>query len=209
MSDKLLQNQKNLNSPEDRNDFIKRLKGFLPSDYQCLNTSFNEITIIASIYNYVEILKRLRDDNFFSFKQLTDITAVDYPKRENRFQLIYLLLSLNKNKRIKFVLNIKDGEIVPSVTHLFKSANWAEREIWDMFGIFFSNHPDLRRLLTDYGFEGHPLRKDFPLTGYTEVRYSQSNKQVIYEPVSLTQEFRNFDFESPWEGVDDIVKNEN
>ena len=143
----------------------------------------------------------MRDDPVLQFKQLSDVTAVDYPERAQRVEVVYQMLSLALNARIRVLTSVEDGDIVPSVIDLFASANWAEREVWDMFGIFFSGHPDLRRLLTDYGFEGHPLRKDFPLTGYVEVRYNDTERRVVYEPVHLTQEYRDFDFLSPWEGM--------
>ena len=136
------------------------------------------------------------------FRQLSDLTAVDYPERVERFEVIYQMLSIALNARLRIVTSIADGDIVPSAIDLFASANWVEREVWDMFGIFFSGHTDLRRLLTDYGFEGHPLRKDFPLTGYAEVRYNDTERRVVYEPVKLTQEYRDFDFLSPWEGME-------
>ena len=132
---------------------------------------------------------------------LLDVTAVDYPERDERFEVVYHLLSLKHNQRVRVKLAADEETPVPSVTEVFNSANWLEREAWDMYGIYFSGHPDLRRLLTDYGFEGHPLRKDFPLTGYVEVRYDEDQKRVVYEPVKLSQEFRSFDFMSPWEGM--------
>ena len=145
-------------------------------------------------------LKFLRDEE--KFKQLIDFTAADYPNRAKRFELVYILLSLSKNERLIVKCSVADQESVESVSNIFSSANWAEREVFDMYGINFDNHPDLRRILTDYGFEGHPLRKDFPLTGYKEVRYDDDQKQVIYEDVKLDQAYRLFDFESPWEGTD-------
>ena len=148
------------------------------------------------------IFKIIKDDNKFIFDQLLDITAVDYPSREYRFDLIYILQSLKHNKKIILKTFIKDKEIIESITNIHKSANWYERECYDLFGIEFVNHPDLRRIMTDYNFEGYPLRKDFPLTGHTEVRYDDLEKKVIYEPVKLSQEFRNFDSESPWEGME-------
>jgi NADH-quinone oxidoreductase subunit C len=129
------------------------------------------------------------------------MTAVDYPERKDRFDVVYQMLSMSNNMRLRIVATVSEGQTVPSVTGVFMAANWAEREVWDMFGIFFSGHPDLRRLLTDYGFEGHPLRKDFPLTGHVEVRYDDTQRRVINEPVHLVQEFRDFDFLSPWEGM--------
>jgi len=151
--------------------------------------------------NLIAALTTLRDDRQAAFTQLIDLTAVDYPERQERFDVVYLLLSMTNNMRLRLVVSVGEGQTVPSVTGTFMSANWAEREVWDMFGIFFAGHPDLRRLLTDYGFEGHPLRKDFPLTGHVEVRYDDTERRVVNEPVHLTQEFRDFDFLSPWEGM--------
>ena len=159
------------------------------------------VKISCTPQNLIYVLKSLRDDAFLQFRQLTDLTAVDYPERTERFELVYLLLSIAENCRVRVCGPIDEDAVAPSATELFAAANWAEREVWDMFGIYFSGHPDLRRLLTDYGFEGHPLRKDFPLTGYVEVRYSETQRRVVYEPVHLTQEYRDFDFMSPWEGV--------
>ena len=166
-----------------------------------LDRSADELRLKCDVSDLVYVLKTLRDDPILQFKQLTDLTAVDYPERAQRFEVVYQMLSLALNARIRVLSSVEDGDIVPSVIDLFASANWAEREVWDMFGIFFSGHPDLRRLLTDYGFEGHPLRKDFPLTGYVEVRYNDTERRVVYEPVHLTQEYRDFDFLSPWEGM--------
>ena len=153
----------------------------------------------------LETLVLLKNTETLNFSQLTDLTAVDYPDRLQRFELVYQLLSIENNKRVRIICSINDGQIVPSVTGIYKSAEWPEREVWDMYGLFFSDHPDLRRLLTDYGFEGHPLRKDFPLTGYIEVRYDDIEKRVAYQPVQLTQEYRDFDFLSPWEGDQELV----
>lgn len=147
------------------------------------------------------VLTYLRDDPGCLFKQLIDLCGVDYPDREQRFEIVYHLLSLHHNQRIRVVLATDEVTPVPSIVPLYSCADWFEREAWDMYGIFFADHPDLRRLLTDYGFEGHPLRKDFPLTGYVEMRYDDEEKRVIYEPVRLTQDFRTFDFLSPWEGA--------
>jgi NADH-quinone oxidoreductase subunit C len=132
---------------------------------------------------------------------MIDLTAVDYPERQDRFEMVYVLLSMRNNMRMRILVSVGEGQAVPSITQVYASANWPEREAWDMFGIFFAGHPDLRRLLTDYGFEGHPLRKDFPLTGHVEVRYDDTLRRVVNEPVSLVQEFRDFDFLSPWEGM--------
>ena len=147
----------------------------------------------------VEVVTYLRSKKGFSFATLIDITAIDFPAKEKRFQLIYHFLSMTENKRCKITMAVSDKETVKSVTPVFECANWFEREIFDLFGITFSSHPDLRRILTDYGFEGHPLRKDFPTTGFLEVRYDEVEKRVIYEPTSLTQEYRDFDFLSPWD----------
>jgi NADH-quinone oxidoreductase subunit C len=148
-----------------------------------------------------KVLTFLRDDTNCQFKQVMDITAVDYPEREQRFEVVYNLLSLKHNQRVRIKVNTDEDTPVPTATGLYSSAGWFEREVWDMFGVSFADHPDLRRILTDYGFEGHPLRKDFPLTGFVERRYDDELKRVVYEPVKLTQDFRNFDFLSPWEGM--------
>ena len=166
-----------------------------------LNSTGNEMRLRCEVNDLLYVLKTVRDDPILQFRQLSDLTAVDYPEQLDRFEVVYQMLSISLNARLRIVTTVADGSIVPSATELFASANWAEREVWDMFGIFFSGHPDLRRLLTDYGFEGHPLRKDFPLTGYVEVRYNDTERRVVYEPVKLAQEFRDFDFLSPWEGI--------
>ena len=158
----------------------------------------------------VDVVKFLRSKKGFSFTTLIDITAIDFPAREKRFEIVYHLLSMTENKRCKIVISVSDQEIVNSVTPVFECANWFEREIFDLFGITFSSHPDLRRILTDYGFEGHPLRKDFPTTGFLEVRYDEVEKRVVYEPTSLTQGYRDFDFLSPWDNPNvytDTTKN--
>ena len=161
----------------------------------------DQINIFIEDNNLIEVMIFLKTHSSTKFKQLIDITAVDYPERDKRFKMVYLLLSHEKNSRIKIEFDIKEGEILSSLTSIFPSANWMEREVFDMYGIEFKDHPDLRRILTDYGFKGHPLRKDFPLTGHNEVRYSEEDKKVIYEPVKLEQNYRNFDYESPWEGT--------
>lgn len=153
----------------------------------------------------VRVLNCLRNDPRWRFDMMVDITAVDFPERELRFELVYHLLSLTSNQRLRLKLYASEETPVPSVAEVFPAANWYEREIWDLFGIRFAGHPDLRRLLSDYGFEGHPLRKDFPLTGYLELRYDQEQKRVVYEPVRLPQEFRTFDFLSPWEGMTSVM----
>ena len=166
-----------------------------------------EIELRVNPADIPQVLTLLRGDRQAAFNQLIDLTAVDYPERESRFDVVYLLLSMDNNMRMRLVAAVAAGQSVPTVTHLYMAANWAEREAWDMFGIFFAGHPDLRRLLTDYGFEGHPLRKDFPLTGHVEVRYDDSQRRVVNEPVHLVQEFRDFDFLSPWEGMQSQIAN--
>jgi len=168
--------------------------------------NFNQLYIDINIKDITSTILFLKTNDKCRFKQLIDITAVDFPNREKRFKIIYLLLSHENNLRIIVNVNIEENDILPSLTKIFPSANWMEREVFDMYGISFKDHPDLRRILTDYGFEGHPLRKDFPLTGHTEVRYSEDKKKVIYEPVKLEQEYRDFDFDSPWEGTKYIKK---
>ena len=166
-----------------------------------------EIELRVNPADVPQVLTLLRGDRQAAFNQLIDLTAVDYPERGSRFDVIYLLLSMDNNIRMRLVAAVAAGQPVPTVTHLYMAANWAEREAWDMFGIFFAGHPDLRRLLTDYGFEGHPLRKDFPLTGHVEVRYDDNQRRVVNEPVHLVQEFRDFDFLSPWEGMQSQITN--
>ncbi len=161
----------------------------------------NQIFISIEDNNLIEVLLFLKTNSNTTFRQLIEITAVDYPEKDKRFKMVYLLLSHETNSRIIIEHNIREGEIVPSITSIYPSANWMEREVFDMYGIEFKDHPDLRRILTDYNFKGHPLRKDFPLTGHNEVRYSEEHKKVIYEPVKLEQNYRNFDYESPWEGT--------
>ena len=160
-----------------------------------------ELLIETSDNDLVEVIQFLKSNENCKFKQLIDIAGVDYPENEKRFELIYLFLSHENNTRIKLLIRFELDQTINSITKIFPSANWMEREVFDMYGIKFKNHPDLRRILTDYGFKGHPLRKDFPLTGFNEVRYSEKDKKVIYEPVKLEQNYRNFDFESPWEGT--------
>ena len=167
--------------------------------------AYGELNIVAQAGAIVLVLTFLRDDADCQFTSLMDVSAVDYPTREKRFDVVYHLLSMTKNQRIRVkVATDEDGQ-VPSVVSIFPTANWFERETYDMYGVLFSDHPDLRRILTDYGFAGFPLRKDFPMTGYVEVRYDADQKRVVYEPVKLTQEFRSFDFLSPWEGAEYIL----
>ena len=169
----------------------------------------NELLIEINQNNLIDVIQFLKSNDSCKFRQLIDIAGVDYPEDEKRFQLVYLFLSHENNSRIKLMIKFEIDQSISSITKLFPSANWMEREVFDMYGIKFKNHPDLRRILTDYNFKGHPLRKDFPLTGFNEVRYSEKEKKVIYEPVKLEQNYRNFDFESPWEGTNYIkdIKN--
>ena len=169
------------------------------------STAFDEASISVPRDRIVEILKTLRDDPKCRFEVLIDICGVDYPERAERFDVVYHLLSPRLNQRLRIKIATDETTAVPSVNDVFPAANWYEREAYDLYGIRFIGHPDLRRILTDYGFQGHPLRKDFPLTGYVEVRYDDEKKRVVYEPVKLTQEFRDFDFESPWEGPNYIL----
>ena len=190
------------------NDLEKTVNSGLTTTVKKSQINLNQLFIDVDVEDVISTILFLKTNEKCKFKQLIDITAVDYPQREKRFKIVYLLLSHENNLRIIINTNINEKIIVPSITKIFPSANWMEREVFDMYGISFKDHPDLRRILTDYGFEGYPLRKDFPLTGYTEVRYSEVKKKVIYEPVKLDQEYRNFDFESPWEGTKYIKQEE-
>ena len=183
------------------NKVEKLINSELSSKISSSEIKFDELLFKTSVSEIVEVIKFLKLDNRFKFKQLIDIAAIDYPNKEKRFELVYLLLSIENNTRVKISIKFETNEKIPSIVKLFPSANWMEREIFDMYGIKFVNHPDLRRILTDYNFKGHPLRKDFPLTGFNEVRYSEKEKKVVYEPVKLEQNYRNFDFSSPWEGT--------
>jgi len=183
------------------NDLEKAVNLGLMKAIKNSKISFGQLFIEIDIKDLSSVILYLKTNDKFRFRQLIDITAVDYPEKEKRFKLVYLLLSHENNLRILIDINIDEKIIVPSITKIFPSANWMEREVFDMYGINFKDHPDLRRILTDYGFEGYPLRKDFPLTGHTEVRYNEDKKKVISEPVKLEQNYRNFDFESPWEGT--------
>ena len=172
-----------------------------------------QLTVFVNLSAIEGITSVLKLNSICQFRTLIDITAVDYPEEESRFNLVYHYLSMQQNIRIRLKSSVREDDIVPSITNLFPAANWFEREVFDMYGILFSNHPDMRRLLTDYGFQGHPLRKDFPTTGYVELRYDQEKKKVVYEPVKLNQEYRRFDFISPWEGnevsfPDELIKDE-
>ena len=187
------------------NEALKELGELIASELSSAVVStkvaFGELTVNIRSETVHDVLEFLRNDSNCKFEVLCDVCGVDYPTREKRFDVVYNLLSLRHNQRVIVKTETDARTPVPSVVPLFPAANWFEREAWDMYGIMFSGHPDLRRMLTDYGFEGHPLRKDFPLTGYVELRYSEDEKRVVYEPVNLTQEFRKFDFESPWEGA--------
>ncbi len=178
------------------------IEGLLADDVLNVSVANGDLSVTVKRDAIGKVLTTLRDDTNCQLHQLMDICGVDYPERAERFEVVYHLLSLRQNHRARIKICTDADTPVPSVAHIFSSAGWWEREAWDLFGILFSGHPDLRRILTDYGFEGHPLRKDFPLTGYVEVRYDDEQKRVVYEPVKLTQEFRNFDFMSPWEGAE-------
>ncbi|GEO82162.1 NADH-quinone oxidoreductase subunit C [Pararhodospirillum oryzae] len=179
-----------------------RIETALPTDVVRASLERDELVVIALRPAIVRVLTFLRDDSACRCKQLVDLCAVDYPGREERFEVVYNLLSLHHNHRVRVKIGAAEDTPVPSVTRVFSTAGWFEREAWDMYGVLFADHPDLRRILTDYGFEGHPQRKDFPLTGYKEIRYDEGEKRVVYEPVRLTQDFRVFDFQSPWETLD-------
>ncbi len=183
-------------------EIAARLPQVLGGDFISADIQRGELTVFVKRESILKVVTTLRDDPKLAFTQVIDVTAVDYPQRPERFEVVYLLLSMSLNQRIRVKLTVGEETTVPSITSLFPCADWCEREVWDMYGVFFSDHPDLRRILTDYGFEGHPLRKDFPLTGFVEVRYDDQEKRVLYEPVRLNQEFRKFDFLSPWEGAD-------
>ena len=183
----------------------EHILGALEDSVLEFRVAFGELTIVAQAQSIARVLKYLRDDTACGFSTLLDITAVDYPERSQRFDVVYHLLSMYQNQRIRVTVRTDEETAVPSVVSVFPSANWYERETFDMYGVLFSGHPDLRRILTDYGFNGYPLRKDFPLAGYVEVRYDDDEKRVVYEPVKLVQEFRSFDFMSPWEGAEYLL----
>ena len=183
------------------NELEKLINSELASKIKKTTIAFNELLIDTSEDEVISVISFLKSNEKLKFRQLIDIAGVDYPEEEKRFNLVYLLLSHEKNIRIKISVSFEIGKKIPTLTKIYPSANWMEREVFDMYGIEFVDHPDLRRILTDYNFEGYPLRKDFPLTGFNEVRYSEKEKKVIYEPVKLEQNYRDFDFESPWEGT--------
>jgi NADH-quinone oxidoreductase subunit C len=186
-------------------DLGDHVSAMLPNDVIEWSVTGHELTVNVVRNSIVKVLKALREDVNCQFTQLMDICGVDYPEREERFDVVYHLLSMKHNQRIRVKVTADESTPVPSVTSVFSAAGWFEREVWDMYGVFIFDHPDLRRILTDYGFEGHPQRKDFPLTGYVEMRYDEDQKRVIYEPVRLQQDFRVFDFLSPWEGGTSVV----
>ena len=181
----------------------------LSSKVQSSSINHGELLIVVDERDIIDVVQFLKSNEECKFKQLIDIAGVDYPENEKRFELVYLFLSHENNLRIKLLIKFETNQSISSLTKIFPSANWMEREVFDMYGVKFKNHPDLRRILTDYGFKGYPLRKDFPLTGFNEVRYSEKDKKVIYEPVKLEQNYRNFDFESPWEGTNYIKEIKN
>ena len=185
-------------------DLEKLINSELSSKVKSSKIENNELLIETEDNELLDVVQFLKSNEKCKFRQLIDIAGVDYPENEKRFELIYLFLSHEHNLRIKLLIKFQINQTIVSLTKIFPSANWMEREVFDMYGVKFKNHPDLRRILTDYGFKGHPLRKDFPLTGFNEVRYSEREKKVIYEPVKLEQNYRNFDFESPWEGTNYI-----
>ena len=181
----------------------------LASKVDSSSVNYGELLIEIKVEELINVINFLKSNDLCKFRQLIDIAGIDYPEEEKRFKLIYLLLSHENNLRIKISINFEMTKQIPSITKIFPSANWMEREVFDMYGIKFKNHPNLRRILTDYNFKGHPLRKDFPLTGFNEVRYSEKDKKVVYEPVKLEQNYRNFDFSSPWEGTKYIKEIQN
>ena len=189
-------------------DLERTINSGLTTTIKKSEINFDQLFIDVDVDNIISTILFLKTNEKCRFKQLIDITAIDYPEKEKRFKIVYLLLSHVKNLRIVINTYINEKTLVPSITKIFPSANWMEREVFDMYGVSFNDHPDLRRILTDYGFEGYPLRKDFPLTGHTEVRYSEDKKKVISEQVKLDQEYRNFDSESPWEGTKYIIQEE-
>ena len=182
-------------------DLEKKINSELATKIKFSEIKHRQLYLNIDCNDLIDVLVFLKNDTLTKFKQLIDITAVDYPEETERFKIVYLLLSHEFNSRIIISYSINENEVIPSITELFPSANWMEREVFDMYGIKFKDHPDLRRILTDYNFDGYPLRKDFPLTGHNEVRYSEDEKKVIYEPVKLEQNYINFDYESPWEGT--------
>jgi NADH-quinone oxidoreductase subunit C len=185
-------------------DLLDGVRAAIGADIVSSSVAHGQVIVTVPGDRIVPVLTALRDESSLLFEQLIDVCGVDYPDRAQRFDVVYSLLSVSLNHRLRVKVMTDEDTPVPSVAEVFPSANWFEREVWDLYGVFFSDHPDLRRILTDYGFDGHPLRKDFPLTGYVELRYDPDQRRVVYEPVKLTQEFRTFDFASPWEAITDI-----
>ena len=190
-------------------DLEKKINSELVTKIKFSEIKYHQLYLNIDCNDLIDVLVFLKNNTLTKFRQLVDITAVDYPEENDRFKILYLLHSHEFNSRIILSYSINENEVIPSITEIFPSANWMEREVFDMYGIKFKDHPDLRRILTDYNFEGFPLRKDFPLTGHSEVRYNENEKKVIYEPVKLEQNYRNFDFESPWEGTSYIKEIKN
>ena len=195
------------------NEALQELAGLIEAKQAdaviATDIAWNELNVTVTLNSIVEFTAFLKNDRSMQFSTLVDITAVDYPTREKRFDVVYHLLSMYRNHRVRVRIEVREDDMVPSLTGVYPASNWFEREVFDMYGLLFSGHPDLRRILTDYGFRGYPLRKDFPTTGYTEVRYDDKEKRVVYEPVSLVQEYRQFDFMSPWEGAEYILPGDN
>jgi NADH-quinone oxidoreductase subunit C len=187
------------------NELGSTIAAALPGAVTGHSVAYGELTLAAEAAEIVKVVTFLREDERCQFVNIVDVTAVDWPARERRFDVVYHFLSPRQNRRIRVKIETDEATPVPSIISVFPGADWFERETWDLYGVMFSGHPDMRRLLTDYGFEGHPLRKDFPLTGFVEVRYDDELKRVVYDPVRLAQEFRNFDFLSPWEGTDYVL----
>jgi NADH-quinone oxidoreductase subunit C len=185
-------------------EFQEAVNAALGADLLASAVEHGQLIVTVPAERIVSVVTTLRDDPQFLFEQLIDVCGVDYPDRPQRFEVVYALLSVSLNHRLRVKVATDEDTPVPSVVSVYPSANWFERETWDLYGVFFADHPDLRRILTDYGFDGHPLRKDFPLTGYVELRYDPDQRRVVYEPVKLTQDFRTFDFSSPWEAITDI-----
>ena len=196
--------QQNIQQKKNLINLEKKINSELTTKIKKTEIKHNQIFVEIDKEDLIDVVLFIKTNKDTKFKQLIDITVVDYPDQTQRFKIVYLFLSHEFNQRMVLNYLINENELIPSLTSIFPSANWMEREVFDMYGIKFKNHPDLRRILTDYGFKGHPLRKDFPLTGFNEVRYSEKEKKVVYEPVKLEQNYRNFDFESPWEGTNYI-----
>lgn len=191
-------------SKESLSDLAEHIEESMEEHMNGYEFAKDELVLHVKRDSIMRVLQFLRDDSECGFSVLLDVCGADYPERKERFDVVYNLLSLNNNQRIRVKVQTSDGVAVPSVVEIFSSATWFERETWDMYGIYFSGHPDLRRILTDYGFEGHPLRKEFPLSGFVELRYDNKLRRVVYEPVKFTQDFRRFDFTSPWEAMTDV-----